>query len=154
MQIFLEGNNSATFRLAWDAGRSQNITRLCAQWRSTMKNYRMLLSAVILGLGFGVATTVSAQATSSPPAGMNNPKAPDNNMKATAPNNSFSGWMTDYSKSHDGRISRQAYMDEAGKRWDSTDKNNQGLTSDQINGMYGSGSTGGNVSVNKDNKGK
>ena len=25
-------------------------------------------------------------------------------------------------------------MDEAGRRWDAADKNNQGLTSDQING--------------------
>ena len=45
-------------------------------------------------------------------------------------------------------------MDEAGKRWDATDKSNQGLTSDQINGMYGYGAAGGNNSMNKDNKGK
>jgi hypothetical protein len=62
--------------------------------------------------------------------------------------------MTDYSKAHDGRVSRQAYMDEAGKRWDAADKSNQGLTSDQINGMYGHGSGVGNNSMNKDNKGK
>jgi hypothetical protein len=120
---------------------------------SSMKQYQMLVPAVMLGLGLAVTTNVSAQATATP-TGMNNPKAPDNNMKATAPNASFSGWMTDYSKAHDGRISRQAYMDEAGKRWDSTDKSNQGLTSEQINGMYGSGSTGSNNSMNKDNKGK
>ena len=119
-----------------------------------MNNYKMLLPAVIVGLSLGVATTASAQATSTPPTGMNNAAAPDNNMKASAQNNSFSGWMTEYSKSHDGRISRQAYMDEAGKRWDTTDKNSQGLTSDQINGMYGSGTTGTNSSTNKDNKGK
>jgi phosphate-selective porin len=133
-----------------------------------MKNYQLLFPAVLLGLG--VATTVSAQTATTPaattpaattpaattpaaPVGMNKPTAPDNNMKATAPNASFSGWMTDYSKAHDGRISRQAYMDEAGKRWDSADKTNQGLTSDQINGMYGTG-TGTNNSLSKDNKGK
>ncbi|MEP6941306.1 MAG: hypothetical protein ABI981_00110 [Betaproteobacteria bacterium] len=117
-----------------------------------MKTYQMLFPAVLLGLG--VATTVSAQTTTPTPAvGMNNPAAPDNNMKATGPN-TFSGWMTDYSKAHNGRISRQAYMDEAGKRWDSADKTNQGLTSDQIYGMYGSGTAGTNNSMNKDNKGK
>lgn len=119
-----------------------------------MNNRSTILPAVILALGLGVASGASAQTTGTPPTGMNNPTAPDNNMKATAPNNSLSGWMTDYSKAHQGRISRQAYMDEAGRRWDAADKNSQGLTSDQINGIYGYGSSGGNNSMNKDNKGK
>ena len=119
-----------------------------------MNTRTKILPALFLALGFGVGSGAIAQSTATPPTGMNNPAAPDNNMKATAPNNSFSGWMTDYSKSHQGRVSRQAYMDEAGKRWDAADKDNQGLTSDQINGMYGHGSAGGNNSVNKDNKGK
>lgn len=110
--------------------------------------------AIFLALGLGVVSGAIAQSTGTPPTGMNNLSAPDNNMKATAPNSSFSGWMTDYSKSHQGRISRQAYMDEAGRRWDGADKNNQGLTSDQISGMYGYAPAGGNNSVNKDNKGK
>lgn len=63
----------------------------------------------------------------------------------TPPNNSFSGWMTDYSKAHQGRISRQAYMDEAGRRWDAADKGNQGLTTDDINRTYGYGSAGGTI---------
>ena len=119
-----------------------------------MNTRTKLLPAIFLVLGFGVGSVAIAQSTGTPSTGMNSPAAPDNNMKATAPNNSFSGWMTDYSKSHQGRISRQAYMDEAGRRWDAVDQNNQGLTSDQINGMYGYGSAGGNNSMNKDNKGK
>ena len=115
---------------------------------------RKILPAVILGLSLGVASAASAQSTGSPPTGMNNPTAPDNNMKATAPNNSFSTWSTDYSKAHNGRISRQAYMDEAGRRWDAVDKDRQGLTSDQVGQMYGWSSPGGNNSMNKDNKGK
>jgi hypothetical protein len=68
-----------------------------------MKTYRTLLpAATILVLGFGAALTVSAQTTGSPPAAMNNPAAPDNTMKATAPNNSLSGWTTDYSQSPPG----------------------------------------------------
>jgi len=96
---------------------------------------------------------MGAAPTGAAPIGMNNPKAPDNNMKATAQDNSFSGWTNDYSKSHQGRVSRQAYMDESGRRWDAMDKNNQGLTSDEINHMYGSGNSAGNNSKNKDNKG-
>jgi len=118
-----------------------------------MKNRRTLMPAIMLGLGFGIfgiAVTALAQ-TGTPPVGMNNPKAPDNNM--TAEKNSFSGWMTDYSKAHDGRISRQAYMDESGRRWDAMDSSKQGLTAEQISGMYGHGSMGNN-SMNKDNKGK
>ena len=120
-----------------------------------MKNRSVLVPALLVALGLSVASGVTAQTMGTPATGMNNQTAPDNNMKATAPNNnSFSGWMTDYSKAHDGRVSRQAYMDEAGKRWDAVDKNNQGLTSDQINGLYGHGSGAGNNSMNKDNKGK
>jgi hypothetical protein len=122
--------------------------------RKTQVKNRSVLVPALFALGLSVASGVTAQTTGTPATGMNNQTAPDNNMKATAPNNSFSGWMTDYSKAHDGRVSRQAYMDEAGKRWDAADKNNQGLTSDQINGMYGYGSGAGNNSMNKDNKGK
>jgi hypothetical protein len=150
MQQHFSGDASAAVKRRMLAQHAQNALR----GESSMKQYQMLVAAVMLGLGLAVTTNVSAQATATPPTGMNNQKAPDNNMKATAPNTSFSGWMTDYSKAHDGRISRQAYMDEAGKRWDSTDKSNQGLTSEQINGMYGSGSAGSNNSINKDNKGK
>jgi hypothetical protein len=128
--------------------------RVCAHTGyKTMKSYKLVLPVAILALGFGATSTVSAQATSSPPTGMNNPQAPDNNMKATAQENSFSNWTNDYSKSHQGRISRQAYMDESGRRWDAMDKNKQGLTSDEINRTYGSGNSAGNNSKNKDNKG-
>jgi hypothetical protein len=54
----------------------------------------------------------------------------------------FKSWMSTYSHSNDGRISRQAYMDEAGRRWDAMDRDQRGLTPDQINRMYGYGSGG------------
>ncbi|MEP6942182.1 MAG: hypothetical protein ABI981_04565 [Betaproteobacteria bacterium] len=103
-----------------------------------MKKHNMRSPAALLvALGMSIAVAASAQ-TGTPPVGQNNPKAPDNNMKATAPN-SFSGWMTDYSSKNNGRISRKAYMDEQGRRWDSMDKSNKGLSSDEINQMYGYG---------------
>jgi hypothetical protein len=55
---------------------------------------------------------------------------------------SFSGWLSDYQSKNNGRISRQAYMDEVGRRWDAADANRQGLTTDQINQAYGMGTTG------------
>jgi hypothetical protein len=63
--------------------------------------------------------------------------ADNTNSKSTpAP---FQTWMSDYSQAHRGYISRQAYMDEMGRRWDAIDANRQGLTSEQINSMYGYG---------------
>jgi len=123
-----------------------------------MKDFRSLVPVAMLGFALTASSSVLAQSNASPPAGMNNPAAPDSTVKATAPGTpgsqgSFSGWMTDYSKANQGRISRQAYMDEAGRRWDSADKNNQGLTNAEINRMYGTGTAGSNNSMNKDNKG-
>ena len=54
---------------------------------------------------------------------------------------SFNGWMGDYATKNNGRISRRAYMDEAGRRWDAMDKNRQGLTPGQLSQMYGYGTT-------------
>lgn len=61
----------------------------------------------------------------------------DNSNSKVAPANSFSTWMTDQSRANKGRISRDAYMQEAGRRWDSMDRDRQGLTAVQINGLYG-----------------
>ncbi len=47
----------------------------------------------------------------------------------------MSSWMS----THQGRITRQEYMDEVGRRWDRMDANKQGLTSEQINMGYGYG---------------
>ncbi len=114
-----------------------------------MKNYRMLVPVAMLGLGLGVASTAWGQSAGVPPTGLNNPTASDNDMKATAQNNSFSGWTSEYSKSHQGRVSRQAYMDEAGRRWDAMDKNKQGLTSDEINRAYGWNNLAGDNSMDR-----
>jgi hypothetical protein len=46
-------------------------------------------------------------------------------------------WMSDYSTAHNGYISRSAYMDEMGRRWDAMDRNKRGLTVDEVNSMYG-----------------
>jgi hypothetical protein len=61
---------------------------------------------------------------------------PDNTMKATAPG-SMADWSNEYSRTNPGRMSRQVYMDEAGRRWDAMDTNRQGLTSEQVGAMNG-----------------
>jgi Spy/CpxP family protein refolding chaperone len=66
----------------------------------------------------------------------------DNSNSKVAPAASFSGWMTDYSKTNQGRISREAYMQESGRRWDAMDKEQKGLTPDQVNTIYGYPSAG------------
>lgn len=54
----------------------------------------------------------------------------------------FSGWLSDFQSKNNGRITRQQYMDEVGRRWDQTDTTRQGLTTDQINRTYGYGGSG------------
>lgn len=66
----------------------------------------------------------------------------DNSNSKVAPATSFSGWMNDYSKTNQGRISRDAYMQESGRRWDAMDKDQKGLTTEQVNTLYGYPSAG------------
>ena len=62
---------------------------------------------------------------------------------------SFNSWMT----THKGNITKQEYMDEAGRRWDRMDNSGQGLTPAEIDSMYGRAPTPNMVkrSTNKTN---
>jgi hypothetical protein len=61
----------------------------------------------------------------------------DNSNSKVSPKGNFSNWMMEQSKTNQGRISRDAYMQEAGRRWDELDRNRQGLTVHQLNEVYG-----------------
>jgi hypothetical protein len=50
---------------------------------------------------------------------------------------SFDRWATDWSAAHNGRITRDAYMEEMGRRWDAMDRNRQGLTPRELSAMTG-----------------
>ena len=78
----------------------------------------------------------STAAMSQSPGTLANPPAPGDK------GSSFAGWMSQQQSTNQGRISRKAYMDEVGRRWDQTDSSKQGLTPDQINETYGMGATG------------
>jgi len=87
----------------------------------SMKRSLQLTLATIVAAGF--ASTALAQA--------------DNSNSVIAPKSSFSSWMSDYSTANRGRISREAYLQESGARWDAMDRDRQGLTTDQVNSLYG-----------------
>ena len=64
-------------------------------------------------------------------------QADNTNARIAPASPTFDTWMGGYSQSHQGRISRQAYMDEVGRRWDAADQRNQGLTVEEVNRAYG-----------------
>ena len=61
----------------------------------------------------------------------------DNTNSKMAQPSTFPTWMTDQSNTHSGYITREEYMQEAGRRWDMADKNRRGLTPAEINQIYG-----------------
>ena len=89
------------------------------------------ITAACLGMALA-ASTAFAQT----------PAKPANDTTGVGGSGSFSGWLSEYQTKHEGRISRQAYMDEVARRWDMADRDKKGLTSDQINQTYGTGGPG------------
>jgi len=58
----------------------------------------------------------------------------------TSSSGTFQQWLN---AQQGKRITRKAYMDEVGRRWDAMDHSSQGLTYDEINRTYGSANMGG-----------
>lgn len=101
-----------------------------------MKKVLVATAAALMSIGVACAQTPNAATTSST-------GAADNTNSKSAP--TLQTWMSDYSRQNKGYISRKAYMDEMNRRWEAADRNNQGLTMDEINSMYGYGPTPGAV---------
>jgi hypothetical protein len=57
----------------------------------------------------------------------------------TASSMTFQKWLDQRSGA---RISRQAYLDEVGRRWDAMDRTRVGLTADEINRLYWTSAVG------------
>ena len=72
----------------------------------------------MLALCLAVTTIGVASAQTSAPM-TNGVGAADNTNSKSTP--ALQTWMSDYSRSHQGYISRQAYMDEMARRWDAMD---------------------------------
>lgn len=48
-------------------------------------------------------------------------------------------WMNNYAASHNGRITREEFMDQMGSRWDMRDSQRRGyMTPEEARGIYGS----------------
>ena len=63
--------------------------------------------------------------------------APDNTNAKARSGTDMSTWVKHQASEHKGRISRQAYLDEMARRWDSLDRNNQGLTPAEVSRLTG-----------------
>ena len=61
--------------------------------------------------------------------------------RALKPMRSQQDWAEGYAREHNGRVTREAYMNEVGRRWASVDRNGQGLTPEELRALYG-GSAG------------
>lgn len=103
------------------------------------------VSALALGGQYAMAQTQVAPGQS-PGGGNVPPGVTDTGMSAPLTDNraasgtnqsSFTGWMGGYATKNQGRVSRKAYMDEAGRRWDVMDAKHEGLTPAQVSQIYG-----------------
>lgn len=88
-----------------------------------MISQRISRVLLVSALSAGLSTAAFAQA--------------DNTNSLVAPKATFSTWMNDHSTTNQGRISRDAYMQESGRRWDAMDTDRRGLTTMQVNDLYG-----------------
>jgi hypothetical protein len=95
----------------------------------------MQLAAITAAIGF-TSTTFAANDAMTSPLG----KVPQSAAGANdqSPRQSdFDTWMNDYSTSHNGRITRQEFMDQMGERWDTLDAQHRGyMTPNEARGVY------------------
>ena len=57
--------------------------------------------------------------------------------RSRATQDDLDAWMRDYSLRNNGRISREAYMNEVGRRWDAMDAQRQGLSPADVSRLTG-----------------
>jgi len=91
------------------------------------------IAAAVLGVALAASPAFAQNNSATTQAG--------GDSSAVGGSGTFSGWRSEYQSKHEGRISRQAYMDEVGRRWDALDKDKRGLSEDQINQAYGAGTS-------------
>jgi hypothetical protein len=94
-----------------------------------MKTAKSFVSAGILSFLVGVS-------------GVHAQGAANNTNSKVAPATSYQDWLSQQSQVNHGYISRRAYMDEMGRRWDAMDSEHRGLTREQIDSMYAAPSPG------------
>jgi hypothetical protein len=96
-----------------------------------MKSNRQSPMLAVFALALGMSVGAMAQTGAAGTAGSANDGAQGGGN--TASSMTFQNWLN----AHSGkRITRQEYMDEVSRRWDTADASRQGLTTDEIARMY------------------
>ena len=93
---------------------------------TTFKKSTMALALTAFSIG-----SVYAQSSGSGSSG-----GGDGGGGKTSTSMTFQDWLNTHSAKNSGRVSRQAYMEESGRRWDSMDKTKKGLSLAEIRGVY------------------
>jgi hypothetical protein len=95
----------------------------------------MQIAAVSAALGFTGSTVAATDAMTSPLGKTPESTAGANNQSPRLQD--LNSWMDEYGTAHNGRITRQEFMDEMGQRWDTLDAQRHGyMTPDQARGVY------------------
>ena len=63
--------------------------------------------------------------------------ADNTNSRARTGEGDMNTWVNRHAQDNKGRISRQAYLDEMGRRWDALDRSSQGLTPAEVSRLTG-----------------
>ncbi|HEY2884957.1 MAG TPA: hypothetical protein VGJ08_07060 [Rhizomicrobium sp.] len=105
-----------------------------------MKHHSQYLVAVVALTMSAAAAPLAIAASTETQAGGN--PAFDNQSTVAGrsvnePQGNFDTWAHDWSTGHHGRITRDAYMEEMGRRWDAKDANRQGLTPSEVSELTG-----------------
>lgn len=95
-------------------------------------NKRIWLSSVALATTMGMAASLPAFAQST-----NSRTVPPASEPQMVNNGDTTAWANSYASQHNGRVSRDAYLQEMGRRWDALDQNRQGLTPAEVSRMTG-----------------
>ena len=94
-----------------------------------IKLHKQSTMLAALALALGMSAGAMAQSTGDSSGAASGAQGGGN----TATSSTFQNWLN---KQSGKKISRQAYLDEVGRRWDAADASKQGLTTDEINRMY------------------
>lgn len=90
------------------------------------------------GMGMDRGSMGMTPGTATAPLGKTPGSVGANNQTERIPN--LDAWMNDYATAHNGRITRDEFMDEMGQRWDMYDTQRQGyLTPEQARRIYSPG---------------
>lgn len=112
-----------------------------AQWSRTQQENHMRakqwmqITALAAAIGFAGTTYAATDATTSPLGKTPESTTGANNQSPRLPD--LNAWTDQYGTAHNGRITREEFMDEMSQRWDTLDSQRRGyMTPDEVRGIY------------------